>query len=155
MIDCINPNRKIFEARKRETACSSTYQLAQRGQDVHVNVDKMSYEEGREKRMKRSLSLDASVKTLDRAELETPQKEVNRSLFPSQEQEQEKAQVIEEPQFRNPAQVGMLFGLQRKLRYRADDERAAVFDALEHADKKRYPGCPAQGRTGASSIGSG
>ena len=31
----------------------------------------------------------------------------------------------------------MLFALQRKLDYRADDGQAAVFDGLEHGDKKR------------------
>ena len=37
----------------------------------------------------------------------------------------------------NENQVKLLFKLQRKLGYRADDEQARVFDGLEHADRKR------------------
>ena len=52
--------------------------------------------------------------------------------FPSQKQEQ-----VPKAAFKHPKQVALLFKLQRKLDYRADDGQAAVFDGLEHGDKKR------------------
>ena len=40
------------------------------------------------------------------------------------------------PAFKNPAQVGMLYSVARKLDYSLSDAEALRFDALHHADKK-------------------
>ena len=41
------------------------------------------------------------------------------------------------PTFKRPQQVGMLFALQKKLGYEANNEQAKVFDDLDQSDKKR------------------
>ena len=56
---------------------------------------------------------------------------------PDQEQEQEQDRARAPVAFAHPKQVSMLFKLQRKLGYTADDKQAKVFDALAHVDKKR------------------
>ena len=112
-----------------------------------------------------SLATD-TVKSIDPALLEKVEKEIGVDYlpFPSQEQEQERAErggtlgskmepKVDEPPtlsevqestpvpegtvFVNKKQVDLLFKLQRKLGYRADDGQAGVFDRLEHADRKR------------------
>ena len=91
-----------------------------------------------------SLSVSTNAQTMDPVaveEVERP-KEVICLPFPSLKQEQEQEQkasapVPEETVFVNENQVKMLFKLQRKLGYRADDGQAGVFDGLEHADRKR------------------
>ena len=110
----------------------------QRGQKVH------QIEEGIEqvtKRKEPSLTTD-TVKSIDPALLEKVEKQIGIDClpFPSLKQEQEQkasAPVLEETVFVNENQVKMLFKLQRKLGYRADDGQAGVFDGLEHADRKR------------------
>ena len=95
-------------------------------------------EEGIDQRTKKtSLSVNADAQTIDPGAVE--EVEVICLPFPSQEQEQEKASapVPKETVFVNENQVKLLFKLQRKLGYRADDEQARVFDGLEHADRKR------------------
>ena len=92
--------------------------------------------------------MSADAQTIDRGAVEKvdiPQ-EVIRLPFPSQKQE--KAPVRKEQEndpapsreplvFTHPKQVALLFKLQRKLGYRADDAQAGTFDGLEHCDKKR------------------
>ena len=107
----------------------------QRGLGVH------QIEEGINQRTKTSLSVNADAQTIDPdavEDVEIPE-EVICLPFPSQEQEQEKASapLPEETVFVNENQVKLLFKLQRKLGYRADDGQAGVFDGLEHADRKR------------------
>ena len=95
-------------------------------------------EEGIDQRTKKtSLSVNADAQTIDPGAVE--EVEVICLPFPSQEQEQEKASapVPKETVFVNENQVKLLFKLQRKLGYRADDEQARVFDGLEQADRKR------------------
>ena len=102
-------------------------------------------EEGRANKENKN-PLSAVAQTLDPdavEEVEIPE-EVICLPFPSlkQEQEQEQEQkasapVPEETVFVNENQVKLLFKLQRKLGYRADDGQAGVFDGLEHADRKR------------------
>ena len=100
-------------------------------------------EEGRANKENKN-PLSAVAQTLDPdavEEVEIPE-EVICLPFPSLKQEQEQEQkasapVPEETVFVNENQVKMLFKLQRKLGYRADDEQAGVFDRLEHADRKR------------------
>ena len=127
---------------RKQGRCSSTYVLAQTGQNVPFKPDILSEEEGiRDKRTKDpSLSVNDDAQTIDPGaveEVEIPE-EVICLPFPSQEQEQKaNAPVPEETVFVNDNQVKLLFKLQRKLGYRADDEQARVFDALEHADRKR------------------
>ena len=97
-------------------------------------------EEGIDQRTKKtSLSVNADAQTIDPGaveEVEIPEKVICLP-FPSQEQEQKSAPVPEETVFVNENQVKLLFKLQRKLGYRADDKQARVFDALAHADRKR------------------
>ena len=101
-------------------------------------------EEGIDQRTKKtSLSVNADAQTIDPGaveEVEIPE-EVICLPFPSQEQEQEQekasAPVPKETVFVNENQVKLLFKLQRKLGYRADDGQAGVFDGLEHADRRR------------------
>ena len=121
----------------RSTSPSSVdSESTQRGLGVH------QIEEGIDQRTKKtSLSVNADAQTIDPGaveEVEIPE-EVICLPFPSQEQEQEKAStpVPKETVFVNENQVKMLFKLQRKLGYRADDAQAGVFDGLEHADRKR------------------
>ena len=110
----------------------STYQLAQRGHDVHVNEDIMSYKEGRQV-TKKTLSLRVDAQTIDPSE-----QEVDCAILPSQEQKQEKAPVPKapEPVFQNRRQVGMLCAVARKLGYVLSDEQALRFDAVDHERKK-------------------
>ena len=58
---------------------------------------------------------------------------------PDQEQDRARTPVAKEPEpvFDHPRQVAMLFALQRKLNYTANDAQAVVFDGLAHTDKKR------------------
>ena len=104
--------------------------------------------EGIKEQTKKRTFLSDGVQTLDPGEPERPKtKEVlPAALFPSEEKKQEKAPVPKEqdpapsrepPVFTHSKQVALLFALQRKLDYRADDGQARVFDDLEHGDKKR------------------
>ena len=101
--------------------------------------------EGKPEVKTKDLSVSTNAQAIDPVaveEVERPE-EVICLPFPSpqkQEQEQEQkasAPVPEEIVFVNENQVKMLFKLQRKLGYRADDGQAGVFDGLEHADRKR------------------
>ena len=106
--------------------------------------------EGNKRTKDPSLSVSDDAQTIDRGAVEKvdiPQ-EVIRLPFPSKEQKQEKTPVRKKQEndpapsreplvFTHPRQVALLFALQRKLDYRADDGQAAVFDGLEHCDKKR------------------
>ena len=59
------------------------------------------------------------------------------SLEPEPEPEPEQSKASAPVAFNNPKQIALLFKLQRKLGYKADDNQALVFDGLEHTDKKR------------------
>ena len=97
-------------------------------------------EEGIDQRTKTSLSVNDDAQTIDPdavEEVKIPE-EVICLPFPSQEQEQKaSAPGPEETVFVNENQVKLLFKLQRKLGYRADDGQAGVFDGLEYADRRR------------------
>ena len=95
----------------------------------------------------KSSSFNASVKSIDPVPIQTegPKKEIICTILPSQEKTRAKAPVSKEqdpapscePEYRPSKPALMLFKLQRKLGYSADDGQAKVFDGLQHADKKR------------------
>ena len=88
-----------------------------------------------------SLSVNDDAQTVDPGaveEVKMPEEVICLLPFPSKKkQEQESAPEPKGTVFVNKKQVDLLFKLQRKLGYRADDEQAGVFDGLEHADRKR------------------
>ena len=100
-------------------------------------------------RKNKDLSFKAEAKSIDPQPVQTEglTKAVVLTDFPSKEKKQEKPPVPKEPKkapppcepvvFTHTKQVSLLFKLQRKLGYRADDGQARVFDDLEHTDKKR------------------
>ena len=119
-------------------------------QTVHPRAANRAPEVLREgKRVSKNTSLSADAQTLDPgavealtlahlSEIEQEQGEVIRTPLPSQEQKQEKAPVpiADEPVFENPAQVGMLCSVARKLDYSLSDAAALRFDGLNHVGKK-------------------
>ena len=110
---------------------------SRRGHDVPFEADMRSANkeiEGREEELKTLLSDGAQ--NLD---LIDPKKEgFVLSIFPSKEtKELISKEQAPEPIFKHPKQIALLFALQRKLNYRADDGQAAIFDGLEHTGKKR------------------
>ena len=44
--------------------------------------------------------------------------------------------MAQKPVFKNPAQVGMLYAVARKLDYELTDKQALRFDAMEHPGRK-------------------
>ena len=133
------PGRYLIRAR-RQSPCSMDFESTLRGLKVH------QIKEGIEHTNK-ALSINTIVKSIDPAPIQTegPEKAVVCTTFPSQEERKkakapvrkEQVQKAPEPVFKHPRQVALLFKLQRKLDYRADDGQAGVFDGLEHGDKKR------------------
>ena len=109
--------------------------------ECHPRGDRESPEvlkEGKRIRTKIN-SFTVGVKSIDPSETEGPKKETVQFRLPFPEQKQEKAPPAPkapEPVFEHPHQVALLFKLQRKLGYPADDEQAAVFDGFDHGDKK-------------------
>ena len=116
-------------------------ELYRMGHDVPFEWDIVSPNKEREGKDQRTkiTSSTSGAKSIDPGETEGPKKEVVHTSFPSQEQEKENAPVPKapEPVFEHPQQVALLFKLQRKLGYPADDEQAAVFDGFDHGHKKR------------------
>ena len=142
LIECVFPGRGRSTSRYRVGRCGSDLQtvpvrpangapkVLKEGID-HTNKD---------------LSMNTSVKSIDPAPTQSPEKEVvlTSLSFPKQKQEKAKAPVTKEqepkapePVFRNNPQVKLLFALQRKQGYEANDEQAHVFDGLEYDDRKR------------------
>ena len=147
LVECVSPGCGRSTSRYRivgSSDCRADLQTVQvRPAPVAPNVLK----EGNSVSKSKDPSLTAaSVKSIDPDLLEKVAKQIGVDClpFPSQEQKQEQEQeqkasapVPEETVFVNENQVKMLFKLQRKLGYRADDGQAGVFDGLEHADRKR------------------
>ena len=135
----------VCEIRKKG-AHPSHYSLTEEsrsGHDVPLEADMRSANKEKEgiKNKQKALSVNDDAQTINPGaveEVEIPEEAICLP-FPSQEREQERASapVPKETVFVNENQVKLLFKLQRKLGYRADDGQAGVFDGLEHADRKR------------------
>ena len=148
LVQCVFPGRGRSTSRYRVVGTNCRSDL----QDVQVrpaNGAPNVLREGLSVSTKIS-SFNASVKSIDPTPIQTEglKKAVVLTDFPSQEKTQEKTPVPKEQEqdpaspcepvvFTHTKQVSLLFKLQRKLGYRADDGQAGVFDGLEHTDKKR------------------
>ena len=145
LVQCVFPGRGRSTSRYRVVGTNCRSDL----QDVQVrpaNGAPNVLREGLSVSTKIS-SFNASVKSIDPTPIQTKgmKKAVVLTNFPSQEERKKakapvrKEQVPKapEPVFKNNQQVKLLFKLQRKLNYRADDAQAVVFDGLEYDDRKR------------------
>ena len=112
--------------------------------ESHPRGDRESPNDKREGKSVSTKIFKASVQTIDPSEPKAEPKNKGKkevflySLFPSQEQEREKAPVPQasEPVFQHRKQVGMLYSVARKLNYTLSDDEVLRFDALEHTRKK-------------------
>ena len=89
-------------------------------------------EEGRADQDPKTLLSSDGAQTQDRApkpKRVQGDEEVNRSIFPSQDQEA--------PQWKHPRQVSMLFAVARKLGREVTDTEARAFEQLSHEGRRR------------------
>ena len=128
---------RIVCLKRKRGAYSSTYELARIGQDVLLEWDKVSYEEGREEERSKSLSLETCEAQVKAKPTKPPKKLEPLSGFPSPDPDPgASAPVAEEPVFVHPKQVGMLYSVARKLGKPISDEEALRFDDMPHEKKK-------------------
>ena len=129
----------VCEVRKKG-AHPSHYSLtdeAPSGYESRLEADMRAANKEREgSDLQTRTSLSAVSKSLDPVKPEGPKQEVLPTVFPSPKQEKEPLPMAQEPAFKNPAQVGMLYSVARKLDYSLSDAEALRFDAMEHAGKK-------------------